>query len=123
VIRPLRALVLTGACIFGLTHDATIAAQTRKDPELLAALLADPGLHACGIVAAAWLNESYPRLTVDAVQWRKLSGVARERLSARALKIAEATYLVEAESTDQYEQIFVVDRRNKPLFTYEPSTK
>jgi hypothetical protein len=100
------------------------AVRTRNDPDFLAALRADPPLHACGcVLAAAWLDESYPRVTVDARRWRRLGGAMRERLSARALKIAETTYLTESAATDQYEQIFIVDRHNKPLSSYEPTTR
>jgi hypothetical protein len=122
--NSLRVLVLTGACVFGIAHQAAGAARVRNDPSFLAALQADPALHACGcILAAAWLDESYPRVTVEARRWRKLGDAARVRLSARALKIAEATYLTESAATDQYEQIFIVDRRNKPLFSYEPTVR
>jgi hypothetical protein len=104
-----------------MVSGAESAGHARNDPALLTALSGDPQLHSCGcILAAAWLDESYPRVTVDAARWRKLGVAARARLSARALKIAEATYLTESAATDQYEQIFIVDRRGKVLSTYQP---
>ncbi len=108
----------------GTLHGAEGAVQTRNDPELLAALRADPPLRDCRcILAAAWLNESYPRITVDARAWRKLGPGARSRLGARALKVAEAIYLAENAGTDQYEQAFFVDRHGKVLTIYQPSAR
>ena len=125
-LRPLAklaALAFGIACCLGSSHEVKGATTARNDPELLAALRADPLVSACRCVrAAAWLDESYPRVTVDAERWRALDRSARLHFSARALKVAEAIYLAENAGTDQYERIFIVSRNGKMLFDYEPST-
>lgn len=119
--RRFVTLAFTMLCEFGSGHAAEGATRPRNDPELLAALRSDAELAACRcVLAAAWIDESYPRVTVDAVRWQKLRPSARVRLGARALKIAEATYLVENAATDQYERLFVVDGNGKSLFHYQP---
>lgn len=126
MIRALDALglALAGASLAVLLPCTAQAARTRDDPQLLAALRSDTQLRNCGcILAAAWLDESYPRVTVDPVRWRKLDGTARTRFGARALKLAEATYLEENAATDQYEQIFIVKPSGKVIFAYHPTTR
>lgn len=97
-------------------------ARTRNDAPLLAALRADPELARCAcIVGAGWLDLSYPRVRVDARRWKALRGATvRRRFGARALNVAEATYLAEFASEDQYAQLTIVDVRDRVLFTYEP---
>jgi hypothetical protein len=92
-----------------------------NDPPLFAALRSDGQVRSCRcVLAARWLNESYPRLTVDAAAWAKLGGPARKALGIRALRIAEATYLVEFESADQYEEVYFYDRKGTLLMVYRP---
>src|SRR4030081_1805166 len=73
------------------------ASHVRNDPQLLAALNRDRQLQAlCSCVrGAAWLDESYARITVDGKRWRSLGKPARDRFGARALRTVEAVYLDE----------------------------
>jgi hypothetical protein len=66
------------------------------------------------------LNESYARIVVDGARFKNLDAVGRKRFAARALKLAEATYLTEFAATDQYEEIFVVDEHGRALLSYQP---
>ena len=121
MIRTRAALASAGAALAALLSGAVLAAQIRVDPQLLANLRSDSQLRVCGcIVAAAWLDESYPRVTVDSKKWQAMSEAARTSFSARALKIAETTYLEENAGTDQYEQIFIVNRSGRALFSFHP---
>jgi len=90
-----------------------------SDPVLLAALRSDRQLRACGcILAAVWLNESYPRVIVDTTGWRKLGHSGRALFSVRALRVAEATFLAEFGVADQYQQIFIVNQTGRLLSSY-----
>lgn len=120
-VAPMCALALAVTSSFGLVSGVEAAARVKSDPGLLAALRADAELRSCACIrAAVWLNLSYARVTVDAVHWKKLGSPARARFDARALKVAEAAYLREFASVDQYEEIYVVDERGKLLSTYRP---
>ncbi len=117
----LAALALAVTSSFGLVSGVEAAARVKSDPSLLAALRADAELRSCACIrAAVWLNLSYARVTVDAVRWKKLGSPGRARFDARALKVAEAAYLTEFSSVDQYKEIYVVDERGKLLSTYRP---
>jgi hypothetical protein len=100
---------------------ALAAARIRNDPRLFAALLADRELQACRCLrAASWLDESYPRITVDAKRWNALPLAARTRFGARALRHVQAVYLEEWGTTHFYQQVFVVDPSGRQLFAYAP---
>lgn len=97
------------------------AAGGASDPALLAALRADEELAGCRcILAAKWLNESYPRVTVEDRIWKKFDSAGRTRFGVRALRVAEAAFFEEFGIPDQYEQIFIVDRHGSSLSAYPP---
>ena len=112
--------VLAATSVLALPQIAQATKPAMKsDPGLLAALRSDADLHACScIIAAMWLNESYPRVVVDTIGWKRLGHKERALFGARALRIAEATFLTEFGIPDQYEQIFIVDRSGRPLTSY-----
>ncbi|GAC1301328.1 MAG: hypothetical protein NVSMB19_09280 [Vulcanimicrobiaceae bacterium] len=121
VAATAAVIVLTGAFAILSAHDARAASKVKSDPPLLNALRSDAELRRCACIRAAiWVNESYPRVTVDAGRWKHLRGPERTRFNARALKVAEATYLIEFAASDQYEEIFIVDERGKLLASYRP---
>ena len=120
-LGPRVSAIALAAATFVAPSLGAAAAQIRGDPQLLAALRAEGRLQACRcLVSAAWIDESYPRITVDAARWNELDGTARKQFAARALEIAEATYLAENAAADQYEQIFIVNRRGKVVFSFHP---
>jgi hypothetical protein len=96
--------------------------RIRNDPQLLAALNRDRELQAlCSCVrGAAWVDESYPRITVDGKRWRSLGKPARDRFGARALRTVQAVYLEEWGTTHFYDQVFIVDQGGRQLFVYIP---
>jgi hypothetical protein len=112
------ALALTNA--LGLTQIAQANNHgVKSDPGLLVALRSDPLLRECScILAARWLNESYPRIFVNSAGWKKLGHPGRAEFAARALRVAEATFLTEFGVPDQYEQVFIVDQSGRPLLSY-----
>jgi hypothetical protein len=114
------ALVLTAASALVLMQIAQANGHgVKSDPGLLAALRSDRQLSKCNcILAAVWLNESYARVVVDATNWKGLGHAGRARFTARALGVAEATFLTEFGVPDQYEEIFVVDQTGRPLSSY-----
>ena len=95
--RPSAVLTFTAACLVATMHAAQGASQARGDPALFAALRADRQLKMqCDCIESAlWLNESYARIVVDGARFKNLDAVGRKRFAARALKLAEATYLTE----------------------------
>jgi len=121
VRRTIALLLLTATSALGLPQIAQATKHAIKsDAGLLAALRSDPQLRRCGcILAAVWLNESYPRVVVDATGWKRLGHSARALFAARALRVAEATFLTEFGVPDQYEQIFIVDQTGRPLSSYQ----
>lgn len=98
------------------------ASHVRNDPQLLAALNRDRQLQTlCPCVrGAAWLDESYARITVDGKRWRSLGKPARDRFGARALRTVEAVYLDEWGTSHFYNQVFIVDQGGRQLFVYTP---
>lgn len=117
----LRTAFAVSCALAAVSTDAIALERVANDAPLLAALRADRDLRACAcIIAAGWLNLSYPHVTVDAAQWKRRGRAERRRLSARALEVAEKTYLAEFASEDQYAQITIVDARGRVLATYEP---
>jgi hypothetical protein len=93
----------------------------RTDQRLLAALRNDPGLQPCGcLISAAWLDESYPRITVDPQRWRALSPAQQTRFGARALSVVQRVYLAEWGTPHFYQQVFIVDRNGRQLYAYVP---
>jgi hypothetical protein len=116
----IAVLVLTATSALGLTQIAQANRHVVKsDPGLLAALRSDRQLRASGcILAAKWLNESYPRIIVNTTGWKKLRHSGRALLGARALHVAEATFLAGFGVPDQYEQIFIVDQSGRLLSGY-----
>ena len=70
------------------------------------------------MTGAAWLDLSYPRVSVDAGRWLELAPRVRRRFAERALVVAERVYLAEFASVDQYQRIFIVDRRGRSLLVY-----
>jgi hypothetical protein len=118
--HTIAALILTALNSLGMVQIAQAALQVKSDPGLVAALRSDRQLRACDcILAAVWLNESYPRVIVNATGWKKLSHSARALFGARALQIAEATFLAEFGVPDQYQQIFIVDQSGRLLLSYQ----
>jgi hypothetical protein len=113
-------LVLTATSVLALPQIAQATKHAMKsDPGLLAALRSDARLNGCRcILAAVWLNESYPRVVVDTTGWKRLGHKERALFGARALRVAEATFLTEFGVPDQYEQIFIVDQSGRPLASY-----
>lgn len=98
------------------------ASHVRNDPKLLAALRNDRELQTlCNCIkAAAWLDESYARITVDHKRWTSLSTATRDRFGARALRSVEAVYLDEWGTPHFYHQVFIVDQTGHQLFVYVP---
>ncbi len=116
----LLALMATSTLALPQIAQATKHA-IKSDPGLLAALRSDPGFQPCScILAAVWLNESYARVVVETTGWKRLNHKERALFGARALRIAEATFLTEFGIPDQYEQIFIVDQSGRPLASYPP---
>jgi hypothetical protein len=109
------AVVCSAIALLAVSH-------VRNDPKLLAALRGDRELQTtCNCVrAAAWLDESYARITVDPKRWKSLSTAARDRFGARALHAAAAVYLDEWGTTNFYDQVFIVDQTGRQLFVYMP---
>jgi hypothetical protein len=102
-----------------LTVDAV--PHVREDARLLATLRADPVLRSCScLLGAAWLDETYPRITVDPPRWRRLSASQREQFGARALHDVRAVYLAEWGTQYFYDQVFFVDSSGRQLFAYAP---
>jgi hypothetical protein len=119
MMRRLAAIVLGLAFVSTVPLGALARTGAKNDSQLLAALRSDPLLNGCRcVLGAGWIDESYPQMTVDAVRWKKLGTSARTQMSARALHIAEATFLDEFGVEDQYRQIFVVDRHGKLLAAF-----
>lgn len=97
----------------------SLGGSAPSDAPLLAALRTDALVRACTcVVAAAWVNESYPRVTIDEARWRRIPPAERTHLAKRALAIAERVYLMEFAAVDQYERVFLVDRRGKALLAF-----
>lgn len=120
VMRKRAALWCIVVLLIATVNDAR-AAKIRSDPALWAALSADPELRACACIRkAVWLDESYLRITVDDVRWKSLRRAARIRFGKRALNVTKAVYLQEWQTTDFYEEVFVVDRRGRLLLRYQP---
>jgi hypothetical protein len=117
-----RTLAIVAAALFiGSATCALAGARVRNDPRLLAVLVADRRLQFCGCVrAAAWLDESYPRITVDPPRWRALSSVERTRFGARVLHDVQTVYLEEWGTPHFYQQVFFVDPGGRQLFAYAP---
>jgi hypothetical protein len=97
------------------------AARVREDARLLAALRADPALRPCKcLLAAAWLDETYLRITVDPKRWRLLSAAERTSFGEHALHDVRAVYLAEWGTQYFYDQVFIVDPGGRQLFAYAP---
>ncbi|GAC1306603.1 MAG: hypothetical protein NVS2B3_17810 [Vulcanimicrobiaceae bacterium] len=114
--RELRTL----ACALAFaTLGASPHASATDDAPLLRSLRSDARLGPCAcLVAARWLNDSYPRVVVDEIRWRRLAPAARTLFARRALDVARSVYLSEFASVDQYERIFIVDRRGRTLLEF-----
>lgn len=98
------------------------ASHVRNDPRLLAALHADRELRAtCNCIqSAAWIDESWPRITVDEQRWRSLDQAARARFGKRALHDAATVYLAEWGTSYFYDRVFIVDHNGRQLFAFSP---
>ena len=124
--QTFSAFALALACMLAAVTRVAAASPVQNDRDvldrgLLEALRSDRELQRCDCIRGAiWLNESYPRITVDAIRWKRLNGAARIRFGAQALTVAEATYLTQFGTPDQYEQLFVVDERGQTLLSYQP---
>lgn len=126
-----RRMAMVAGCVvlaigmFGSANARAFAGARpdgESDARLLRALRSDAELGRCRcIVDARWLDLSYARIIVDRKRWGAMTPPTRRRLSARALAIAESTYLAEFASVDQYEEIFFIDRHGRPLSSYAPA--
>ena len=119
---PTFALAIATLAISALaipTLGASPQAIAVNDGPLLQSLRADARLDGCAcLLAARWLNESYPRVVVDERRWRRLGPAARTLFARRALAVARNVYLTEFAAVDQYERIFIVDRHGEALLQY-----
>lgn len=116
-----RAALACLVVLLGATVHGARAAKVRSDPALTAALLAEPKVRACAcVVKAVWLDESYARITVERRRWNALRPADRIHFGSHALTATKALYLREWQTTDFYDEVFVVDRRGVLLLRYEP---
>lgn len=119
--RSFAAFVCSLTFLFWMADDAQGSVRMRSDAPLLAALRADATVRNCKCLeAAVWINQSYPRITVDGLAWKRLNSRERRRFCERSLGVAEATYLTEFAATDQYRVLYLYDRRGVLLVTYMP---
>jgi hypothetical protein len=119
--RPFAAFACAMALSLCTTDNAGASLGIRSDAPLFAALRADRTVRNCECLeAATWINQSYPRITVNPSAWKRLDARERRRFCESALRVAEATYLTEFAAADQYEVLYVYDLRGALLVTYRP---